>query len=137
MSLDTFGDVNYLAVLVAAVAYSALGALWYSPPLFGRAWMEATGIRPQEGASATPLYILSFVAWFIVALGLAFLAREAGAETYGDGILLGLVTGVGFLLTTFAVTFAFESRPRIVYYINIGYNIVGFLVAAVIVTVWD
>lgn len=137
MSLDSFGDINYLAVLVAAAAYSALGALWYSPALFGRAWMEASGVRPEAGANATPLYLLSFVAWFIVSLALAFLAQETGSETFRDGILLGLVAAIGFVLTTFAVNMAFESRPKGLYLINIGYDVVGLLIAAVIVTVWD
>jgi hypothetical protein len=30
MSLETFGDLNYLAVVVAAVVYFAIGALWYA-----------------------------------------------------------------------------------------------------------
>lgn len=35
MSFDVLGDLNWLAVVVAAIAYFALGALWYAPPVFG------------------------------------------------------------------------------------------------------
>jgi hypothetical protein len=38
--------VNYLAVLLAAVAVFVLGWLWYSPLLFLRPWMRLRGIDP-------------------------------------------------------------------------------------------
>ena len=33
-------DLNYWAVLVSAVASMTIGALWYSPILFGKIWMN-------------------------------------------------------------------------------------------------
>lgn len=45
-SLDTFGDVNYLAVIVGALVYFGIGALWYSPALFATPWMAASGVQP-------------------------------------------------------------------------------------------
>lgn len=43
MSFDLLGDLNWLAVLVAALAYFAVGALWYAPPVFGKTWAAAGG----------------------------------------------------------------------------------------------
>lgn len=137
MTLGTFGDVNYLAVLVAAIAYFAIGAVWYAPPVLGRAWMDASGVRPQEGRTPTPLLVLAFVAAFVASLVLAFLARASGADGFGEGIVLGLVCGVGFALTALVVTQRFENRPPTLPWINAGYHILGLLVAAIIVTVWD
>ena len=37
MSFDALGDLNWLAVIVAAIAYFALGAIWFAPPVFGKA----------------------------------------------------------------------------------------------------
>ena len=42
MTLD-FSQLNWLAVIVAALVYFALGALWYSPMLFSRAWQRSIG----------------------------------------------------------------------------------------------
>jgi len=39
MSFDVSSDVNYLAAIVAAIAWFALGAIWYMPAVMGRAWM--------------------------------------------------------------------------------------------------
>lgn len=31
MSFDVLGDLNWIAVIIAAVAYFAIGAIWYAP----------------------------------------------------------------------------------------------------------
>jgi iron(III) transport system permease protein len=49
MSLDALGDLNWLAVIVAAVAFFGLGAIWYAPPVFGRAWARSAGVELPEG----------------------------------------------------------------------------------------
>lgn len=53
MSLDVVGDLNWLAVIVAGIAFFALEAVWYAPPVFGRAWQRASGVEIPEGL-ATP-----------------------------------------------------------------------------------
>ena len=46
--------INYLAVIVAAVAAFVVGAVWYSPFLFGKAYMEVRGMNPGAMANMTP-----------------------------------------------------------------------------------
>src|SRR5439155_1112369 len=41
-------NVNILAVIVAAVATFVLGAVWYSPVLFAKQWMQAHGYTPEQ-----------------------------------------------------------------------------------------
>ncbi|HEY0431663.1 MAG TPA: DUF1761 domain-containing protein, partial [Pyrinomonadaceae bacterium] len=43
-----FGSLNYLAVLVAAISTFVLGGLWYSPLLFGKAWMRANNFNEAD-----------------------------------------------------------------------------------------
>lgn len=136
MSLNTFGDVNYLAVLTATGAYFLIGGLWYSPVVFGKAWMEASGIRPEGGPSPV-LYLFTLATEFVAALGLAFLARAAAVDTVGEGLLLGAVAGVGFSLTALWVTQAYESRPLALKLINGGYHVVALLVVGIIVAIWE
>ena len=52
MTFDFLSDLNWLAVFVAALAYFAIGAVWYAPGLFGRTWAAAGGFdlpRPATG----------------------------------------------------------------------------------------
>lgn len=54
---------NYLAVLAAAVSAFVLGGLWYSPVLFHKAWLAASGLTPEQAAAGNPAMIfgLSFL----------------------------------------------------------------------------
>lgn len=137
MSLDGLADVNYLAALVAAVAYFLLGAVWYSPLLFSRAWIEASGVNPQQDRrNLAPLFALSLAVSFVAAVALGFLGAAAGVEGAADGLVLGLVCGIGFALSAIVLSYAFEGRPVKLQAINIGYNVLGIVVAAVVLSVW-
>ena len=41
-------EVNYLAVLLAAISSMVVGSLWYMPAGFGKAWMKLTGVKPDR-----------------------------------------------------------------------------------------
>ena len=42
-------DMNWIALIVAALSAFVLGALWYSNPLFGKVWGREVGVDPQTG----------------------------------------------------------------------------------------
>ena len=46
-----FGEINYLAVLIATAVTMVLGFLWYSPVLFGNAWVKQIGLNKEEMSS--------------------------------------------------------------------------------------
>lgn len=140
MSFDLLGDVNYLAVVVAALAWFAIGSVWYLPPVMGRAWMRSAGIEMPEGFRPNPLlFVGTLVAYLVTAVAAAMLARATGSDTFGQGMRLGIVTGVGFALTITAVGALYERKPEpgTWFAINGAFNFIGYIVVAVIVTVWD
>ena len=138
MTFDAFKEVNWLAVIVGAVAYFAIGGLWYAPPLFGKAWIAASGAAPpQGGRPPIGLFVGTFVLEFVASLGLAALALNTASDTVGEGLLLGLVAGVAFAFTAIAVTQLYEKRPRILMFINGGYHVVSMAVVGIIVALWD
>jgi len=140
MSFDVLSDVNYLAAIVASIAWFALGAIWYMPAVMGRAWMRSAGIEMPEGYRPNPmLFVVTFVAYLITAVATAMLARATGSETLGEGIVLGFVIAVGFAVTLSAVSAIYDRRPEPTtwFLINGTFNLIGYLLVAVIVTVWD
>ena len=46
-----YSTINYFAVLAAAVSTFVLGGLWYSPMLFGKAWMRANNFTETRGSN--------------------------------------------------------------------------------------
>jgi Na+/H+ antiporter NhaA len=140
MSFDVLGDVNWLAILVGAIAWFIIGALWYGP-LFGKAWMASTGIDPRASGErpSAAIYVFPLLAYLVATVALAMLAEATGSSTLGHGIILGVVVGVGFGLTLYAVEAVFGSRPKpgSWFLITGAYQLIGVVVASVIVTVWD
>jgi hypothetical protein len=141
MTFDSLSDLNWLAVLVAALAYFAIGAVWYAPPLFGKAWAAAGGMEiPEAGARPSPaIYLTPLVGSVLSAIALGMLAKATGTDTLQRGIVLGLVVAIGFAVAISFVTAQFESqkpKPMVWGAINAGYHVVGNLVAAIIVATW-
>jgi len=131
-------SINYWAVLVAAVAYMLLGAIWYSKGLFGKTWMQKIGkTEEQVKADFSAIYYLySLIGAFIAAYGIARIMIWMGDVSITAGIKVGLVAGVCFVLATFCVNDMYEKRPTALSVINILYHIVGFIIAGIIIGVW-
>jgi hypothetical protein len=142
MTFDPLSDLNWLAVLVAALAYFAIGAVWYAPSLFGKAWMAAGGMTPPEAGSrpSPAIYVTPLVGSVLSAIALAMLAKATGTDTLQRGIVLGLVVAIGFAVSIIFVTARFESqkpKPMLWGAITAGYHAVGILLAAIIVASWQ
>jgi Protein of unknown function (DUF1761) len=141
MSFDTLGDVNWLAVIVATIAFFALGAVWYAPPVFGRAWQRASGIVVPEGERpGAAFYIGPLLTCFLSTVATAMLALATATDTFAEAIVLGLVAGIGYAAAVAFVGGIFDPhkpQPRIWFAIFSGYQVVGLLVVATIVALWD
>lgn len=64
---ELFIDVNWAAVVIGAIAAFALGALWYSPKMFGAKWSEGVGLSPGNMGSTMPAMIAQGVGTFLLA----------------------------------------------------------------------
>jgi hypothetical protein len=139
MSFETLGDLNWLAVLVATVAYFALGGLWYAAPVFGRAWQRAGGIEIPEGQSpGAKYYVGPLLTCFVSSIATAMLAFATASATVAEGLVLGIVVGVGFALPLSILGGMFDQKPEPGVYVAIsaGYHLVGLMIVGVIVSVW-
>jgi len=134
--------INWLAVIVATLIYFALGAAWFAPQTpIGRAWVSASGYEsPTTGmASSSVFYVVPAATTFVIAVATAIIASATGTDTLEEGIVLGLVVGLGYAATILLTTAAFEfSKPRQWTWgvIDAGYHVVGILITAVILALW-
>lgn len=133
-------DVNWLAVLAAAIASFVIGSLWYSPVLFSRAWQREAKLSDEDiqGGNMPMLFGTTFVLAAVAAILFAAAVRHGlGPEPeLGDTLIFGLVVGAGWVATTFATGYLFERRSFTLWLINAGYNVVLFLVFALIIGLW-
>jgi hypothetical protein len=127
--------LNWLAILVSPLAGFVIGGIWYGP-LFGKAWMRATGITEAQSRSRNiaKTYGGVFVLNLIAAASLAMFIGPAG--TWQFGLIAGLLTGLTFISVALGVTYLFESRPFSLFAINAGYQTLLFAAMGAILGAW-
>ena len=107
-----FAGLNYLAILLAALAAFGWGAIYYMT--LSKQWLAAVGIskeQMQAGASASP-FVISFVALIVMSWVLAGTVGHLGPGqvTLKNGIISGLFLWLGFIATTVFVNNAYPGR---------------------------
>lgn len=88
-----FAGLNYLAILVAAIAAFMFGAIYYGA--LGKPWMKAARIKPEDARMEPSLFITSFLAELIMAWVLAGVIGHLGAGqvTFWNGVVSGASSG--------------------------------------------
>jgi Protein of unknown function (DUF1761) len=108
----TFAGLNYLAVLIAAVAAFAWGAAYYMT--LSRQWLAAVGMtKEQLGEKRSPVpFAISFVALLVMGWVLAGTLGHLGPGqvTVKNGIISALFLWLGFVVTTVFVNNAYPGR---------------------------
>src|SRR5688500_16392657 len=128
--MPDFTHVNWLAVIIAAVAGVVIGFIWYLPQVFGRRWAREGGIELPSSGDVSPLiYLFSVVQALVQAYVVALFAG-------GHGIVNGAIIGFVLWLLIAATTYSsvlYERRSRAYWAINTGYSLVSLLVMGAIV----
>lgn len=129
--------INWLGVILAVVAGMIVAFLWYQTGPIASAWEKLTGVTPERIKPVRARSMLQlFITVIIMALGLAVaigLAAEAtGSTSVWAALLVGLVMWVAFSASTLVQHNAFEMKPAKLTIINTGYQLVLFLVMALV-----
>lgn len=129
--------INHIAVFVCALMSLVVGALWWSPLLFAKAWQKEVGLSDEQLKKANPLKTFggSFLLAYIVSYNLAFFLGAPGT-TWQWGVAAGLLAGVGWVVTMFVIIGLFEQRSMKYLLINCGYIIVYFALIGFILGIW-
>jgi hypothetical protein len=131
--------LNHLAILVSGVAIFMLGGLWYSPALFARPWVRLMGKTEEEmraKAGGPGSYIAVFGCALLTAFVMAMVLAHFGVITIGGAVAMASLCWLGFAGATSYGSALFSSQPFRLWLINSGYNLVAFIVAAIILTLW-
>ena len=132
-----FSTINYFAVLAAALSTFVLGGLWYSPLLFGKAWMRANNFTDADlqTFSKARMFGWSFFLALIMALNLAmFLAASDTNLTWG--MAAAALAGLGWVAMSIAIIGLFENKSWKYIAINGGYVTVAFVIMGAIIGAW-
>jgi len=134
---NAFQNLNWLAIIVAAVSAFMLGGLWYSPLLFAKRWMKETGITEEstKNKSMTKIFGLAFILSLVASFFLAmFIGPGAGASF---GALAGFMAGLGWVFTFMGIIYLFESRSMAHFLINSIYSVLSLTIMGFIIGIWQ
>lgn len=131
-----FSSLNWLAVFSAAILSFVVGGLWYSPLLFGKAWMKEMGFADEDlQGDMARIFGLSFVASLVIAINLAmFLGPDA---SLGWGLAAGALAGVGWVAMAIGIIYLFSRHSLKLYFIDAGYNVVTFTLMGGLLGLWQ
>ena len=133
-------NINYLAVLVAAIGSFALGALWYSPILFGKAWQKQLGYTDEylQSGSMGKIFGTSFLLMLIMAWGMGMLLQGHGENQIDwlSGLIHGLVVGIAFAGTSIGINYLYQRKSFKLWAIDAFYQIIFLTIMGMILGAW-
>jgi hypothetical protein len=133
-------SVNPYAVLTCSLVVFMLGGAWYSPFMFARPWVALLGKESEElRKGSNPLmFVVGFLTGLISCYILAIMVRYSGAESLSDGALVGFICWLGFAgATSYNNQVNFVQKPRALWAIDSGYNLVSFVIAGAVLGIWQ
>jgi uncharacterized protein DUF1761 len=129
--------INWLAVIVAAIIRLAVGAVWYSPVAFGKAWQKTVGITQDQMMGAMPRAIaVDAVGSLIMAFILLHAVVYAGGNTLLLGAAIGALNWLGFVAVVLIATNVYEQRPLRSAYVSTGFNLVALVLMGALLAIW-
>ncbi|MBA4198753.1 MAG: hypothetical protein C0459_14485 [Chitinophaga sp.] len=132
-------SVNWLHVLVAAVAYFMLGAIWYSA-LFQKQWIAMHKIdvnAPDAKKGAGVIFGIGFLLTIVIVAGIAIFKTQVPAINLVGGIKLGLFASVVFCSPPLAMSHLYLKKPFALIAIDCAYHIIGSAIAGAIIGAWQ
>jgi hypothetical protein len=122
--------------LVATIIQFFIGYLWYSKILFGKYFLKAIG-KSEDELEMTPVNIIgpiliAFVEFLLYALLLDLFVSFDLSMSF----LISNIAWAGFIATTNLYAVFFEERNLTLYLLNVGYQLVGLLIGALIIGLW-
>ena len=143
--MDT-STINWLAVLVVGISAFVVGGVWYSPALFGKAWMADNNLSMDQIKKGNfgKIYGWAFVFTLIAAVNLAMFLADTPPECTGNcaqstdlswGAIAGFLAGI-WVFCFVAIHGLFEHKPWRLIFINGGYSIVALILMGAIIGLW-
>ncbi len=130
-------SLNWFAVLTAGISAFILGGVWYSPALFGKAWMKENNLTAQDikNSNKAKVFGWSLILSLIMAVNLGMYLSNTPDLDLEMGLIYGLLTGV-WIFCGIAIVALFEQKTARYIFINGGYCFVGLGIMGAILGAW-
>ena len=135
-----FSMHQLLHVLVAAIAAWLLGALWYSPVMFAKAWVKAHGYTAEQVAAMQTMQGkvigMTLVALLLMAWVLSVFLNHLGVDSLSDGMKWAFHAWLGFAIPLGYIAHLYSQKKFSALAIDLGYQLVYMIAMGAILGGW-
>lgn len=132
-------NLDFRPILIIAVIGYAIGALWYSPLLFGKAWKAQVKLTDEQmkadGGMAKKM-IVTFICVLLATVMLDALISDYRSISIQSGFKFGLFVGVLLVGALQLPSSLYENRSLKYFLITAGYCIVLCVVECGLLAIW-
>ena len=132
-------QVNFWAVLVAAVATFMIGGIWYGA-VFAKMWVAIHGFADDELKCMEKKTLRNFSIFFagdlLAAFVMSIFVINLGIDTVGGGVRLGLAIWVGVSVTGGSARNAAYNKPLSAFLIDVCQELLSVVAMCAIVGAW-
>ncbi|SDQ78547.1 Protein of unknown function [Chryseobacterium soldanellicola] len=158
-------QINFWAILVAALVPLIMGFIWYNPKVFGIVWMKEAGLTEEkmQGGNMGFVFVFAFILSLFVAFFLQMVTiHQYGAmgmmggdemnakpsyfafmkdygmayRSFGHGALHSFIMGIFFVFPLTAINAMFERKSWKYTFINTAYWTLTITIMGGIVCGW-
>lgn len=134
-------QINWWAVLVAAIATFFLGAVWYSA-IFGKLWVRMQGWSDEQAkqiqASMNPAVFFGgmLVSYLILAVVIAMFVASLDLRTVAAGAMLGFLLWLGVAAAIHMTGHLASNKPIGAFLIDTGFQLIYLIGMGAILAAW-
>lgn len=122
-------EVNWLAIVLAALAGFVVGGIWYGP-IMGKRWMGAVGITEDEirQGNMTLIYGGAFAFALLASWTLAHTFATYGRElSVFVKVLTAFGAALGFIIPAIGTNYLFSQKSKVLFFIDAGYWLLFYI----------
>ena len=137
-------SINFLSVLVAAIAAFVIGFLCHGP-IAGKLWMKLANIHPTGNEKLSDMIpqmawnlLVNLVTAFVVAVifELVFTSSIMGSATWFRGAIMGVWFWLGFLVTSSSIDVIWMGRSIKLWLFEVVCSLITMIVMGAIIAAW-
>lgn len=126
-------NLNWIAILLAFVAYFVLGSLWFTA-LFSKQYKISLG-RENETLPSKPIFIVGpALCSLVITIASAMLINALKINSMSGALEFAMLTGIGYLVSNTVNIAINPNMPRPIHYavISGAYHLAGICIVSVI-----
>ena len=122
-------DVNWLAVVLAALAGFVVGGIWYGP-VMGKKWMGAVGLSEEQvrqgnmGMIYGGAFAFSLLASWTLAHTFASYAQDLSIPVK---VMTAFGVALGFIVPAIGTNYLFSQKSKALFLIDAGYWLLFYI----------